>query len=96
MSAYMIVQIAITDEGRWQKYREAVAPLITRMGGKYVVRGGKVETLEGRPHDGRRMVMFEFPSMDAVHAFWNSPDYVPIKKLRERAAVLDIWAVEGV
>jgi uncharacterized protein (DUF1330 family) len=47
----MIVQIAITDEGRWQKYREAVAPLITRMGGKYVVRGGKVETLEGRPHD---------------------------------------------
>jgi uncharacterized protein (DUF1330 family) len=96
MSAYMIVQIAITDEGRWQKYREAVAPLIIRMGGKYVVRGGKVETLEGGPHDGRRMVMFEFPSMDAVHAFWNSPDYVPIKKLREGAAVLDIWAVEGV
>jgi uncharacterized protein (DUF1330 family) len=42
------------------------------------------------------MVMFEFPSIDAVHAFWNSPDYVPIKKLREGAAVLDIWAVEGV
>ena len=69
----------------------------------YIVPGGdgatfrvKVETLEGRPHDGRRMVMFEFPSMDAVHAFWNSPDYVPIKKLREGAAVLDIWAVEGV
>src|SRR5258707_11762952 len=96
MSAYMIVQIAITDEGRWQKYREAVAPLITRMGGKYVVRCGEIETLEGRPHDGARMVMFEFPSMDALHAFSNSPDYVPIKKRREGAAVLDIWAIEGI
>jgi uncharacterized protein (DUF1330 family) len=95
MPAYMIVQIAISDEGRWQKYREAVTPLILKMGGKHIVRGGKVETLEGRPHDGRRMVMFEFPSMDALHAFWDSPEYVPVKKLREGAAALDVWAVEG-
>ena len=95
MPAYMIVQIAISDEARWQKYREAVAPLITKMGGKYIVRGGKVETLEGRHHDGRRMVMFEFPSLEAVHAFWNSPEYIPVKKLREDAAALDVWAVEG-
>lgn len=95
MPAYMIVQIAITDEPRWKIYREAVSPLITRMGGKYVVRGGEVETLEGRPHDGRRMVMFKFPSLDAIHAFWNSPEYVPVKKLREGAASLDVWAVQG-
>jgi uncharacterized protein (DUF1330 family) len=94
MAAYMIVQISITDDSQWQKYREAVSPLIAKMGGRYIVRGAKVEVLEGH-HDGRRMVLFEFPSLEAIHAFWDSPEYVPVKKLREGAAVLDAWAVEG-
>ena len=95
MAAYFIVQSTINDEAQYQKYRDAVLPLIARFGGKAIVRGAKVEALEGR-HDGRRMVIFEFPSMDAVHAFWNSPDYVPVKKIREGAAALDVWAVAGV
>ena len=95
MAAYLIVQSTIRDEPRYQKYRDAVIPLMARFGGKFIVRGAKVEALEGR-HDGRRMVIFEFPSMDAIHAFWNSPDYVPVKKIREGAAALDVWAVEGV
>jgi uncharacterized protein (DUF1330 family) len=41
------------------------------------------------------MVLFEFPSLEAIHAFWDSPEYVPVKKLREGAAVLDAWAVDG-
>jgi len=44
-----------------------------------------VEVLEGE-HDQRPVVMFEFPDMDSIHAFWNSPDYIPIKKLREGIA----------
>ena len=95
MPAYFVVQSTISDEAQYQKYREAVVPLIMKHGGKYIVRGAKVEALEGR-HDGRRMVMFEFPSMAAIHAFWNSQEYVPVKKIREGAAVLDIWAVEGI
>lgn len=95
MAAYFIVQSTINDEQRYQEYRNAVVPLIERFGGKFVVRGGKVEALEGS-HDGRRMVVFEFPSMDAIHAFWNSPEYVPVKKIRQGAATLDIWAVPGV
>ena len=55
---------------------------------------GKVEVLEGE-HDTRPVVMFEFPSMEAIHAFWNSPDYVPIKKLRDGAATLNVWAFPG-
>ena len=94
MPAYLIVQIKVSDESRYQKYREAVVPLIAKHGGKFIVRGGKVEALEGR-HDGRTLVIFEFPSMAALHAFWDSPDYVPVKKLREGAAVLDVWAVQG-
>ena len=95
MAAYFIVQSTINDEPQYQKYRDAVIPLMARFGGKVIVRGAKVEALEGR-HDGRRMVIFEFPSMDAIHAFWSSPDYVPVKKIREGAAALDVWAVAGV
>ena len=95
MPAYFIVQSTISDEAQYQKYREAVVPLMMKHGAKFIVSGAKVEALEGQ-HDGRRMVIFEFPSMAAIHAFWNSPEYVPVKKIRQGAATLDVWAVEGV
>ncbi len=94
MTAYMIVQSTITNEEQYAKYRQAVVPLIETFGGKHV-RGGTVELLEGEP-DGRRIALFEFPSMQAIHAFWNAPEYVPVKALRRGAATLDIWAVPGV
>jgi uncharacterized protein (DUF1330 family) len=95
MAAYFVVQSTIADEAQFQKYRAAVHPLISRFGGKIAARGAKVEILEGE-HDTRPVVMFEFPSMEAIHAFWNSADYVPVKKLREGIATLNIWAFPGV
>jgi len=95
MAAYFIVQSTISDEAQYQKYRDAVIPMMAKHGAKIIVRGAKVEALEGH-HDGRRMVMFEFPSMAAIKAFWDSPEYVPVKKIREGAAKLDVWVVEGV
>jgi uncharacterized protein (DUF1330 family) len=74
--------------------RPASPILSLAVGEKPIVRGGKVEALEGQP-DGRPMVVFEFPSMEAIHTFWNSPEYVPVKKLRQGAATLNIWAVPG-
>ncbi len=94
MPAYLILQIAIGDADRWRKYRDAVLPLIAKFGGTQLVRGGAVEVLEGH-HGGQPIAMFEFPSMDSLHAFWNSPEYVPVKELRRGAAVLDAWAVPG-
>jgi uncharacterized protein (DUF1330 family) len=94
MPAYFIVQGTINDEAKFQKYREAVVPFIASFGGKLIARYGKVGVLEGE-HDTRPVVMFEFPSMDAIHAFWDSPDYPPIKKMREGAATLNIWAFPG-
>lgn len=79
MTAYFIVQVSITDEAQYQKYREAVVPFIAKFGGKLAARGAKVEVFEGE-HDTRPVVMFEFPSMEAIHAFWDSPDYPAIKK----------------
>lgn len=94
MPAYFIVQATISDEARYQTYREAVVPFIASFGGKIAARGAKVDVFEGE-HDTRPVVMFEFPSMEAIHAFWNSPDYVPIKKLREGAATINVWAFPG-
>jgi uncharacterized protein (DUF1330 family) len=85
----------VRDEAQYQKYREAVVPLINKHGGRFIIRGGKAEVLEGSP-ETRRWVVFEFPSMDAIRTFWNSPEYVPVKSLRQGAATLDILAVEGV
>ncbi|MBN9090422.1 MAG: DUF1330 domain-containing protein [Reyranella sp.] len=95
MSAYLMVHMTVSDPEQYQVYAKAVVPLIETHGGRFTIRGGKVETLEGK-HDGRRMVVFEFPSMEALKGFWNSPEYIPVKKLRENAAVLDVWAVEGI
>ncbi|MHC4047575.1 DUF1330 domain-containing protein [Bradyrhizobium sp. 23AC] len=95
MPAYFIVQSTITDEAQYQKYVQSVVPLITKFGGKLGARGAKVEVLEGQ-HDQRPVVMFEFPDIQAIEGFWNSPDYVPIKKLRQGIATMNIWAFPGV
>jgi uncharacterized protein (DUF1330 family) len=95
MAAYMIVQIKITREEGWPEYRQEVAKLFAEHGGRYLVRGGQVEVLEGA-HDARRLVVFEFPSMEVIRSVWNSPEYVRIKKLREGSGELDVWAVPGV
>ena len=95
MPAYMVVQINITDPDKFAKYREAVPAVVESFGGRYIARGAQVEILEGS-HDGRRLVLFEFPSMDAIRRFWNSPEYAKVKPLRENAAEIDVWAVPGV
>ena len=67
-------------------------PLITRFGGHHASKAEGVALLEGQS-DERRIAIFEFPSMDDIQAFWNSPDYVPVKALRQGAAILEAWAV---
>ena len=94
MPSYLIIEVTVTDPERWARYRDAVGPLITRFGGRQAIHAQAAERLEGCD-DGRRIVMFEFPSMEAIHAFWNSPDYVPVRTLRRDAAVLHAWAAPG-
>ena len=94
MPAYLVVQATVIDEPQYQKYREAFLPFVAKFGGKLVARGAKVDVMEGE-HDTRPVVMFEFPAMDAIHAFWNSPEYVPVKKLRDGAAIANVWAFPG-
>jgi uncharacterized protein (DUF1330 family) len=96
MTAYLVVQLQITREEAWPAYRRQVFELVARYGGKTIVGGGAVEVLEGSSYDGRRIRITEFPSMEAIHAFWHSPEYSEIKKLREGAGDVDVWAIPGV
>ena len=94
MAAYLVMQITITDPKRWGEYRDAVIPLIARFGGRHATKAEGVEMLEGRS-DERRIAIFEFASVDDIHAFWSSPEYESVKELRKGAAMLEAWAVPG-
>ena len=95
MAAYLIADIEVTDTQAYEEYRRGVPAIIAAHGGRYLVRGGTAETLEGTWHPGRAIVL-EFPSMDALRAFWASPEYRPLRAVRERAARSNLVAVEGV
>lgn len=95
MAAYVIVQTDITDPERYEHYKAATPATIAEFGGRFIVRGGDIEVLEG-DWDPLRVVLIEFPGMDAVRAWWASPGYRAAKALREGAATLSIVAVAGV
>ena len=96
MAALLIIQATVSrDSVEGQHYREyqtQVQPLIAAHGGRLRATGGLLEVLEGS-HDGRRLVVFEFPSMQALHDFWHSPQYAVLKTLRANAALVVAWAV---
>ena len=95
MSAYLIVEIEVTDPGMFEEYRRQVTPMIQAYGGRYIVRGGAAELLEGSP-EPERIVVVEFPSMERLKAFHDAPEYAPLIELRRRSAVSRLVAVEGV
>jgi len=90
----MIYQAEILDAERYEQYRAKAGPAITAAGGRYLVRGGAVEALEGELPAGRTVVA-EFPSMQAA-LDWYRGDYAEIRKLREGAARANMYIVEGV
>ena len=94
MVAYLALQSFVVDSVQYRKYVEAVDPLLSRFGAKLIARRASIEVLEG-DHDERPVSILEFPDMAAIHAFWNSPEYATIKKLRAGAATLNVWAFPG-
>ena len=94
MPAYLVVRLEVTDWDRYREYTKATPEVVTRYGGKFLVRGGQILTLEGKP-ETRRLVVIEFPSLQRIQDFFNSPDYSKVKQLREGAAVAQFLAVEG-
>jgi uncharacterized protein (DUF1330 family) len=85
MSAYAMFQIRITDAETYKQYVAQVAPTIAQYGGRFLVRGGAYETLEGEWPEWRHVVL-EFPSKEQARAWYDSPEYTPLKRLRQSAS----------
>lgn len=94
MSAYVIVQVEVTDWDKFREYLKETPGTIVRHGGKYVARAGETETLEG-PENNKRIVVIEFPSMQHAREWYRSPEYQRVKLLRESAAIGHLIAIEG-
>lgn len=85
MPAYVIVDIEILDPVRYEKYKELAPPSISAYGGRYLVRGGAVKTLEG-DWIPKRFVMLEFPSVQDAERWWDSEEYRDARRLRQQIA----------
>jgi uncharacterized protein (DUF1330 family) len=90
---YWIVHLDVTDADAYKAYPPALLSHLAKFGTRFLVRGGEREVPEGKVR-GRTAVV-EFPSFDAALACFRSPDYVPVKKLRQGNADVDLVIVEG-
>ena len=95
MAAYVVVEIDVLDQDRYAMYKELAPSSIAAYGGRYLVRGGQVETLEGAWLP-KRLVILEFPSMDQAKAWWSSTEYEEAKALRQAVTHSEMIVVEGV
>jgi uncharacterized protein (DUF1330 family) len=94
MAAYVIGDIEVTDPATYDDYRKQVLATATKYGGRFIMRGGTVEPLEGgwKPS---RIVALEFPSMEQAQKWYRSAEYAPLITLRQKAARGRLIIVEG-
>jgi uncharacterized protein (DUF1330 family) len=96
MAAYAIGRLEMRDPSWLQEYGPKTAALVAKHGGKYLVRGGAMERLEGIGQLPSVMVVLEFPSMAQAKAWYHDPEYAPLIKLRQTGSDLDFILVEGI
>ena len=94
MSAYVIVELEITDPDKFGEYRELVPATIEQYGGRYIVRGGSIEVLEG-DWNPQRIVVLEFESTEQAKKWIDSDEYKPVKQMRFDSANTKLILVEG-
>jgi uncharacterized protein (DUF1330 family) len=94
MTAYLIADVEVLDSAAYEEYRQKVPATIAAYGGRYLVRGGALAALEG-DWSPKRCVILEFPSMGQLEAWYDSPAYVPLRAIRQRATKSKLVKVEG-
>lgn len=94
MAVYMVFNEQVTDQDQFDKYRQQAGPLISRYGGRFLVRGGTVTSLEGNPRFDR-VVIIEFDDLAAARRFYDSEEYRPLIRLRQSASTGYAAIVEG-
>jgi uncharacterized protein (DUF1330 family) len=95
VTAYVIYQGEVLDEARYDEYKVKAAECIIAAGGRYMVRGGDVEVLEGEAPAGRTVVL-EFPTRQAAIDWYRSDEYTETRKIRDGAAIARMYVVDGV
>ena len=95
MTAYVIVDINVTDPVRYEEYKTLAAPTVELYGGKYIARGGKTETLEG-DWSPTRLVILQFENMEQAKAWHDSIEYRGPKRLRHETAISKMVVIDGV
>lgn len=94
MAAYVVVDMDVKDPVGYEEYKKLAAPTIPQYGGRYVVRGGKWEKLEG-DWEPKRLVILEFESVEQAKRWYNSEEYKKARQARAKTAVANIVVVEG-
>jgi uncharacterized protein (DUF1330 family) len=94
MAAYLIANIDVKDPTKFEEYRRKVVPVIEKFGGRYLIRGGDLRRLEGNL-PLKRVVVLEFPTVEAAQQFYDSTEYQPILNLRLASTQSDVVLVQG-
>ena len=95
MTAYIILDIEVNDPVRYAAYKDLATPTVAQYGGKYIVRGGKAENLEG-DWSPSRIVVLQFENVEQARKWLDSPEYRPALELRHQTAATRSIIVEGV
>ncbi|WP_412480160.1 DUF1330 domain-containing protein [Azonexus sp. IMCC34839] len=93
---YLIAEAKVSDITAYEVYKDLAQTAIAQYGGRYLVRGGAVEMLEGNWKNIPRLVIVEFDSVDQAKRFYHSPEYQAARKARENAAEMNMLVVAGI
>jgi uncharacterized protein (DUF1330 family) len=93
MSAYVIYEAVITDPEQYERYKTQAAASVEAAGGRYLARGGEVESFEGDAP--ARVVVLEFPTFAAASAWYRGEQYTAARALREAACDARMFVVDG-
>ena len=96
MAAYSITDVEVLDADEFKRYRELAAAAVSRYGGRFLVRGAEPVVAEGEWPSGQRVNVIEFPGMDQLRAWYNSPEYAPARDIARNALRRRLLFVEGV
>ena len=95
MAAYIVVDIEVTDPVAFEEYRKGVPDTVARYGGRFLVRGGRLER-QDRTWNPERLVIIEFPSAEAAKKWHQSDEYKPLLAMRLKASRGSLVLVDGV
>ena len=95
MAAYLFAEVNVHNAQGYEEYRKLVGPSLDKYKGKFLVRGGKVDVVEGT-WSPKRVVVCEFADMAAAHAWYDSPEYARAKEIALKNATRNVIFIEGI